>query len=280
MKRKWLFVVMTLALLALVMAGCTVAADTQTGSGYQGGQNKAVTDNGNYDNDVASSNGNRDNDVSYGNSNRDNDVAYGGGNRNSGYATANYQANDVSSETYGVGNRGGQNGGNEQNGYDGDCILPEGEAAYVPDDIDTSVSLAGYGSAGALADSDLTLADMLTYALQDEYLAHAEYEHIIDVYGSIRPFTNIIRAEETHITTLLPLFETYGIAVPEDDASTHVAPVASLIEAYEAGVQAEIMNIDMYEAFLKEDLPSDVRIVFEDLMRASESHLNAFENKL
>lgn len=260
MKRKWLFAVMTLALLALVMAGCTVAADTETGAGYQGGQNRAVAENGNYDSDVAY------------------------GNNDNGYAATNYEAGDVTSETYGVGYQGGQNGANganSDNGYDGDCTLTDdGEAAYVPDVIDTNVSLAGYGSTGALSDSDLTLADMLTYALQDEYLAHAEYAYIIDAYGSIRPFTNIIRAEETHIETLLPLFETYGIAVPTNDADTRVAAVASLTDAYEAGVDAEIMNIDMYEAFLKEDIPSDVRIVFEDLMRASQSHLNAFENKL
>lgn len=264
MKRKWLFAVMTLALLALVMAGCTVAADTETGAGYQGGQNRTVTENGNYDNDVA----------------------YGNGNNDNGYTATNYAADSVGNETYGTGYQGGRNGDSEQSGYDGDCILTEGETvsddetAYVPDTIDTSVNLAGYGSTGALADSDLTLADMLTYALQDEYLAHAEYEYIIDTYGSIRPFTNIIRAEETHIETLLPLFETYGITVPTNDAGTRVAAVSSLTEAYEAGVDAEIMNIDMYEAFLKEDIPSDVRTVFEDLMRASESHLNAFENKL
>ncbi len=268
MKRKWLFVIMTLALLALVMAGCTVAADTNTGANYQGGQNATAAENGNYDNDVAYGNGN------------------GNGNSDNGYAAANYQASDVSSETYEVGYQGGRNGDNGTNGYDGDCILPDGETvydgenAYVPDDIDTTTSLAGYGSNGALSDNDLTLADMLTYALQDEYLAHAEYDYIIGTYGAIRPFTNIIRAEETHIETLLPLFEKYGIAVPTDDASTRVAAVASLTEAYEAGVDAEIMNIDMYEAFLSEDLPSDVRIVFEDLMRASGSHLNAFENKL
>ena len=126
------------------------------------------------------------------------------------------------------------------------------------------------------------------YAASDGYgeLAHwppfqnAYIQYIIDTYGSIRPFTNIIRAEETHIETLLPLFETYGITAPADDAASRIAKVASLTEAYEAGVEAEIDNIAMYEAFLSEDLPSDVRVVFESLMSASESHLKAFENKL
>ena len=41
---------------------------------------------------------------------------------------------------------------------------------------------------------------------------------------------------------------------------------------------AEVHNIAMYEAFLKqEDLPDDVRAVFEALTRASGNHLRAFE---
>ena len=44
---------------------------------------------------------------------------------------------------------------------------------------------------------------MLTYAIQDEYLALAEYELIIEKYGSMRPFSNIINSEKTHIDMFL-----------------------------------------------------------------------------
>ncbi len=252
--KKWLIVVSALAVLVLAATGCTVAAESETGSGYQGGRNGAAADNG-YDGECVAAE-----DETY--------AGYAGG-------------NSLETAEVGAGYRG--NGGNAQSECD-ECT-PANEAAvpdasYTPSADDIVTSLAGYGSAGALSDSDLTLADMLTYALQDECLAHAEYAYIIDTYGSVRPFTNIIRAEETHIEALLPLFETYGVTAPEDDASTRIAKVASLTEAYEAGVDAEIDNIAMYEAFLQEDLPSDVRTVFESLMRASESHLQAFENKL
>lgn len=63
-----------------------------------------------------------------------------------------------------------------------------------------------------------------------------------------------------------------------DDAASRVTVPSSLQESDEIGVEAEIRNIEMYESFLKEDLPEDVRIVFENLKRASESHLRAFEN--
>ncbi|MPN44592.1 hypothetical protein SDC9_192157 [bioreactor metagenome] len=36
----------------------------------------------------------------------------------------------------------------------------------------------------------------------------------------------------------------------------------------------------MYEQFLEQDLPADVRVVFESLMHASENHLRAFQNRL
>ncbi|MEZ4627751.1 MAG: DUF2202 domain-containing protein [Eubacteriales bacterium] len=124
------------------------------------------------------------------------------------------------------------------------------------------------------------LADMLTYAMQDETIARAEYDRILSTYGSVRPFTNIIRAEESHIEALLPLFEAYGIAVPADESASLVASVPTLTEAYQTGVNAEVNNIAMYETFLDQDLPDNVRVVFESLMRASENHLRAFQNRL
>ncbi|MFA9424526.1 MAG: hypothetical protein ACERLG_13180 [Sedimentibacter sp.] len=147
----------------------------------------------------------------------------------------------------------------------------------------TSVALAvdsPYGAAGASLDKDYTIEEMLTYAIQDEYLAQAEYNAIMNEYGVQRPFSNIVKAEATHIQLLLPLFETYNINVPQDDAASIVKLPVSLLETYEAGVNAEIANIAMYESFQLEDLPMDVKLVFEKLKAASESHLTAFERSL
>lgn len=138
----------------------------------------------------------------------------------------------------------------------------------------TEVSL---GSTAALADTSYTLEEMLHYAIQDEYAAQAEYHAIQNEFGEVRVYTNIMKAEGRHIQALLPLFETYEMTVPADSASDKVVVPSSLAESYEIGVQAELNNIAMYEAFLKEELPSDVRLVFENLKKASESHLAAFQ---
>ena len=137
-----------------------------------------------------------------------------------------------------------------------------------------------YGAKGALSQSDMDLKTMLTYAIEDEYLAKAEYELIMDKYGEIRPFSNIVRAEEQHIRYLVKLFNTYSYAIPADTAKDHVVLPQNLKNAYETGVQAEIDNIAMYEVFLERELPADVRDVFEQLKRASENHLRAFRNNL
>jgi hypothetical protein len=137
-----------------------------------------------------------------------------------------------------------------------------------------------FGAKGAQQSPDPTLEQMLTYAIQDEYLARAEYSFIINEYGPVRPFSNIIHAEEQHIRMLVPLFTTYGFSVPEDNAAEHIVVPKDLKEALETCVQGEIDNIAMYETFLNKQLPDDVRDVFERLQNASGNHLRAFRNAL
>jgi len=84
-----------------------------------------------------------------------------------------------------------------------------------------------------------TLEEMLNYAILDEYMAKAEYEAIIETFGEIKPFTNIVLAEQTHIDLLVPLFEAYGIVLPENNAVESVVIPDSITSALATGVEAE-----------------------------------------
>lgn len=139
---------------------------------------------------------------------------------------------------------------------------------------------ADFGAGGAQQKDEFTFEEMLTYAIQDEYLARAEYEKIMAVYGVQKPFSNIILSEERHIAMLKPLFGKYGLALPPDTAADYVILPGSLLEAYETGVTAEINNIAMYDKFLEQELPYDVKSAFIKLRDASYNHLAAFQNKV
>lgn len=139
------------------------------------------------------------------------------------------------------------------------------------------LSLEGYGAKGVLIDKELSLADMLMYAAQDEYIARAEYEAIIKEFDVIRPYSNIMRSEETHLDSLRDIYKTYNIEFPPDISKEQMIIPTTLLEAAKIGVQAEIDNIAMYEEFLKHDLPEDIKDVFNTLMKGSINHLKAFQ---
>lgn len=158
-------------------------------------------------------------------------------------------------------------------------LMAVSSSAVFADSISISDPLL-VGAKAAAADNAPTVEEMLTYAIQDELLAKAEYNAILDAYGNQRVFSNILRAEETHIALLKPLLSDYAIPVAVEDGLPNPLLPTSLKEAYAIGVQAEIDNIAMYEDFLEKDLPADVKAVFVRLMNASKSHLKAFERNL
>lgn len=140
----------------------------------------------------------------------------------------------------------------------------------------TSDSQTLYGATAVSENTEYTVEQMLTFAIQDEYLAHEEYTQIIATFGEVNPFANIVKAEENHIDALTRMFETYNYEVPADLAKSYVVLPGTLLAAYQAGIDAEIINIGMYELFLTKELPDDVRTVFEALRSASNNHLEAF----
>jgi len=123
----------------------------------------------------------------------------------------------------------------------------------------------------------MSLAEILNEALTDEIKARDTYRKIIDAYGPVRPFANIVEAEQRHIEMLLPLLERYGIPVPKARDPAHIPVPGSLLEACEAAVRAEIDNVAMYDRLIAETEFADVRVVLHRLQAASrDHHLPAF----
>lgn len=125
---------------------------------------------------------------------------------------------------------------------------------------------------------DSSVAEVLREALIDEYQAIAIYQKVIDAFGPVRPFANIIEAERTHVQALLPLFERYGVPVPEDASATSSGVPSSILEACRNAVEAERANVAMYDRLLSATQAPDVRAVLTRLQEASrDRHLPAFE---
>ncbi len=144
----------------------------------------------------------------------------------------------------------------------------------------TQRQVENYGAKGALNSPTLSIPQILTYALQDEYLAQARYDNILGTFGYIPTFARIKQAELRHIDALLPLFGQYQVPLPENTSQSFVSTPENIKAAFGAGVQGEIDNIAMYDKFLSLEIPNDMRIVFTQLRNASTNHLAAFERGL
>jgi len=128
--------------------------------------------------------------------------------------------------------------------------------------------------------SERTIA-ALTEALADEYKARATYRQVIDEFGPIRPFINIVEAEDRHASALLRQFERLGAMPPDDEWAGKVDPPASIRAACEAAVAGEIENAEMYDRLLKVIDDPLVREVMLNLREASQNrHLPAFRRCL
>lgn len=138
-----------------------------------------------------------------------------------------------------------------------------------------------YGARKVKNDDNLTLEKMLTYGLEDEYLAREEYDIALKTLGeNEKPFNGIISSEDVHIKWLKELLTKYGYPIPEDESKKYIQAPKDIIEAANHGIQAEIDNIEMYDKFLLEDIPEDVKIIFTKLRDASKGHLFVLRKRL
>lgn len=123
--------------------------------------------------------------------------------------------------------------------------------------------------------------DALSEALTDEYKARATYRKVIERFGPVQPFVNVVEAEGRHIAALLAQFTRLHANPPPDTWQDRVKDPASVTEACADAVTAEIDNDAMYARLLDQVDDEQVRSVMQQLREASRSkHLQAFQRCL
>ena len=121
----------------------------------------------------------------------------------------------------------------------------------------------------------------LSEALEDEYKARATYAKVIETFGPVRPFINIVEAEGRHASALIRQFKRLGLQVPEDNWAGKVQAPPSLAAACADAVTGEIENAAMYDRLLAAVDDPVVRDVLLNLQDASQNrHLPAFKRCL
>ncbi len=123
------------------------------------------------------------------------------------------------------------------------------------------------------------LDQTLRIACYDEYHAYETYKKIIEKFGPVNPFANIIEAEQNHINATMVFLQKYNVEPPLNDWASKIEIPETLIECCEVGVAAEIDNIKMYDNLLSYTKQADIQDMFFRLQAASfNNHLPAFRH--
>jgi hypothetical protein len=124
-----------------------------------------------------------------------------------------------------------------------------------------------------LSDAEKTA---LQEAILEEYGALNLYDAVIDQFGSVYPFSTIVRAEQTHVNALVKQAVKYGVEVPANPGLA--VSFDTLADACSAGVEAEIADAALYDDLKLVTTHTDLLRVYDRLQSASlNQHLPAFE---
>lgn len=125
------------------------------------------------------------------------------------------------------------------------------------------------------------LEQVLLEALEDERKAEATYLAVIDKFGPVRPFINIVSAEHRHAMAVEKQMARLGFAIPDNQWEGRTEAPESLRAACSDAVEGEIENIALYHRTIPQIDDPAVRHVLERLRDASrDNHLPAFRRCL
>jgi hypothetical protein len=147
--------------------------------------------------------------------------------------------------------------------------------------ISNGIVFSGFSPLKALSETSLDsqTQQAMIDSINDEYRARAFYQAVIEKFGSVRPFSNIVQSENNHVNLWMNIFAKYGIAVPTDSFAGNISVPDTLKDACKMGVTVEIDNVQMYDKFLNFVTEPDLKTAFTQLRQISqERHLPAFEH--
>jgi len=115
---------------------------------------------------------------------------------------------------------------------------------------------------------------------EGEYAAYATYAAILEAFGDVAPFGNIMESEAKHIESLKQILDRYNVPYLDENPYLGVVQTPeSLAAAAQAGVDAEIANVALYEEQLAavSRYPDIVEVFVKLQIASQENHLPAFE---
>lgn len=134
----------------------------------------------------------------------------------------------------------------------------------------------GQGSREPLSDAEI---EGLVRAIEEEFGAQALYQSVLDKFGNVSPFNDIVLSEAKHASALINQARKYGIPVPQFPSSEGLSAFETVDEACQAGVDAEIADAELYDELMSFTTNSALLRVYTNLQKATlDSHLPAFED--
>ena len=163
--------------------------------------------------------------------------------------------------------------------------VPTATTAPAPAAAAPSVAAVAQLTAGEIAGLNLMR--------EEEKLARDVYLYLYNKWG-LRTFSNIAESEQTHMDSIKTLLDRYGLPDPASGKAAGVFGDAHLQELYNqliaqgskstdeawnVGIAIEELDIDDLEKLIAATTKADIILVYQNLLKGSESHLAAFSGK-
>lgn len=134
----------------------------------------------------------------------------------------------------------------------------------------------------------------LAYMWQEEKLARDVYKTFAQNYSDSKIFSRIAQAEARHMKAIASLMQRHGLVLPANDLRGEfqdenfkrlyqemvIAGARSFIDAINVGLKIEKLDIADLEEKMQGNIPRDMELTFNKLLRASYKHKAAFTRNL